>query len=109
MTSLARAVELNISTVQHAGGRVSIREPERKRVHAAWFTVVGNVGLERARLSVHIGRAFDTAYVTDQVGVGGDGGLPSPHGGLTAGAVHPLIPPRLSAPPYREALTYSCT
>src|SRR5438309_989592 len=74
MTSLARAVELNISTVQHAGGRVSIREPKRKRVRAAWFTVVGNVGLERARLSVHIGRAFDTAHGTAQVGVPGDGG-----------------------------------
>src|SRR2546428_13973939 len=93
MTSLARVVELNIPTVQHAGGRVSIREPKRKRVRAAWFTVVGNVGLERARLSVHIGRAFDTAHGTAQVGVPGDGG------GLHAQRRRPLLAADQMTPP----------
>src|SRR2546425_7026971 len=102
MTSPARAVELNIPTVQHAGGHVSIREPKRKRVRAAWFTVVGNVGLERARLSVHIGRAFDTAYVTAQVGVGGDGGRLHPHGGLPVVEGRQVTPPRLLSPPDPE-------
>src|SRR2546427_6569938 len=95
MTSLARAVELNISTVQHAGGRVSIREPKYKRVRAAWFTVVGNVGLERTRLSVHIGRAFDTAHVTAQVGVPGDGSRLHAHRRRPVVDVDQMTPPGL--------------
>src|SRR5436309_4382794 len=97
MTLLARAVELDIPTIQHPGGGIAIREPQSERARAAGFAVVGHVGHERPGLPVHIGRALDPAHRTAQVGVAGDGGRLYSESRLTVVNIRQVAPPGLLA------------
>ena len=97
MPLLARAVELDIPTIQRTGGGIAIREPQRERVRAAGFAVVGHVGHKRPRLPVHIGCALDPAHCAAQVGIGGDGGRLYLEGGLTVVEIDQVAPPGLLA------------
>src|SRR5438046_10308990 len=93
MPLLARAVELDIPTIQRTGGGIAIREPQRERVRAAGFAVVGHVGHKRPRLPVHIGCALDPAHCAAPAGICGDGGRLYLDGGLTVVELDQVAPP----------------